>query len=176
MLATAGVAVGHILGYTVAHPSAAAREAALGGHAYLPVASSIVMPLGLLVALAWGVSTARSFGMAGRIDVRRLAAAQVAVFLVQEVTERVVTGDGATAVLTERGVWIGLVAQILVAWAITRSVDLVRRAARFVSAGRQYLGDRPLVTHSFVSLPVFRSTATPVAVGLRAPPVAGSIR
>ncbi len=94
MLAVAGVAVGHIAGYAIAHPDAAGREAALGGHAYLPVAASVIVPLGVLTALVWAVRTARTLHLAGRIDVRHLVVAQLAVFGCQEVAERLVSGAG----------------------------------------------------------------------------------
>lgn len=176
MLAVAGVALGHIMGYAVAHPGAAAREAALGGHAYLPVTASVVVPLGVATALVWAIRTARSMGMAGEIRFSHLALAQVAVFAVQEVGERMVSGAGAAAALGERGVWFGIVAQVLVAFLITRSVDLVRRVARFVTGGRRLVLDRPLPASPLVLRAVLVSSPAAVAVGLRAPPRIGSLR
>ncbi len=176
MLATAGVAVGHIAGYALAHPDGAAREAALGGHTYLPAAAATVIPVGVLAALWWAVRTARSLGLAGCIDWRRLASAQLAVFAVQEVGERLVGGEGLDAVVTERGVWLGLVAQVAVAFLTTRGIDLVRRAVRLVT------GSRPVTTQLPRLLLPTRSTSSPalvpatVAVGLRAPPSFGSAR
>lgn len=170
MLVVAGVAVGHIAGYAVAYPDAAGREAALGGHGYLPVAAGIVVPLGVVAALVWAVRTARSMGMAGEIETRHLALAQSAVFLCQEVAERVVAGNGVTATLGERGVWFGLLAQVVVAFLVTRAVDLVRRATRFVTGGRQPMGTRLRPTRPLLLHPVLWTTPMPVAVGLRAPP------
>lgn len=176
MLATAGVAVGHVLGYAVAHPDTAAREAALGGHAYLPTAAALVVPVGVVVALVYAVRTARALGLQGEISARRLAAAQVGLFLCQELGERAVGGEGLHAVLNERGVWFGLVAQVLVAHLATHGIDLVRRAVRLVVAGR------PVTTVALRPAVVFAPTSTPtavpatVAVGLRAPPVIGSTR
>lgn len=177
MLAVAGVAVGHVLGYAAAHPDAATREAALGGHAYLPVAASVVVPVGIVAALVWAVRTSRQLGVASTIPFRHLAAAQVAVFAVQEVAERLVSGDGATAVLSERGVWFGLVAQLLVAAVVTRALHAVRRVVRAVLRGGRVLQTglsvRPI---SFVPASVPRRAPASVAVGLRAPPVVGAAR
>ena len=174
MLAVAGVAVGHIVGYGVAHPDAAGREAALGGHAYLPVVASIVVPIGVLTALVWAVRTAAALHLAGRIDVRHLAVAQVAIFGCQEIAERVISGAGPTSALTERGVWVGIVAQVLVAVIVVRSIDLVRRAVRFVSRGQPRTVGAARAERPWFPRPVWRSTVAPVAVGLRAPPMVGS--
>ncbi len=176
MLATAGVAVGHIVGYATAHPDGAAREAALGGHAYLPAAAATVIPLGVIAALWWSVRTARSLGLAGRIDWRRLAAAQVAVFVFQEVGERVVSGEGLGAVVSEHGVWLGLLAQVVVAFLATRGIDLVRGAVRLVLGGRPVSARLPrrAVLVRAISAPVL--VPATVAVGLRAPPPFGSVR
>lgn len=176
MLATAGVAVGHIVGYALAHPDGAAREAALGGHAYLPAAAATAIPVGVVAALWWAIRTARSLGLAGQFDWRRLAAAQLAVFAVQELGERVVGGEGAAAVLSERGVWFGILAQIAVAYLAVRGIDLVQRVVRLVSAGRPVTTRLPLVLLFVPHPPVSTSPHATVAVGLRAPPSFGFAR
>ncbi len=170
LLAVAGVAVGHLAGYAVAHPDAAAREAALGGHAYLPVAASVLVPVGVVAALVWAIRTSRELGLAGTIQVRHLAAAQIALFLLQEVGERGVGGIPVTGALTERGVWIGLAAQLLVAWASTRAVAWVRRTVRSIRPGARVL-PRLLVPQLPTIVPaVLRSSLATVRVGSRAPP------
>lgn len=173
MLAVSGVAVGHILGYAAAHPEAAAREAALGGHAYLPSVAVVLVPLGVVAALGWAVCTSRRMGLAGTIPFRTLAIAQLAVFTVQEVGERAVVGDPVSGVVTERGVWLGVVAQILVAHVVTRSIDAVRRVIHLLTGGDRVLRDgiRPRVT--FVPVVAAPQRTAAVAVGLRAPPVVG---
>ncbi len=174
MLAVAGVAVGHIAGYAIAHPDSAGREAALGGHAYLPIAASVIVPLGVVTALVWAVRTARTLDMGGRIDARHLVMAQVAIFGGQELAERFVSGAGVGSALAERGVWVGIVAQVVVAVVVVRSIDLVRRAVRFVSGGRvRSVGLARAAAPRFPRA-LYRSTETPVAVGLRAPPMVGS--
>ena len=177
MLAVAGVAVGHILGYAIAHPDAAARQAALGGHAYLPAAASVVVPLGVAAALVWAVRTSRHLGVAATIPFRTLAVAQVAVFAVQEVGERLVAGQGPAAVLAERGVWFGLLAQLLVAAAVTRALHAVRRVVRAVlRGGRVHRAPRPALPIVLVPARAPRRAPASVAVGLRAPPVVGAAR
>lgn len=174
MLAVSGVAVGHIVGYGVAHPQAAAREAALGGHAYLPSVAAVAIPLGVVAALVWAIRTSRQLGLAGAIPFRTLAIAQLAVFAVQEIGERVVVGEPASSVLTERGVWFGLLAQVAVARLITRSVDAVRRVVHLLTGGGRVLRDAVRPPISFVPVVVRVQRAVAVSVGLRAPPVVGA--
>lgn len=174
MLAVSGVAVGHIVGYAVAHPETAAREAALGGHAYLPSAAAVAIPLGVVAALAWAIRTSRQLGLAGAIPFRTLAVAQLAVFAVQEIGERIAVGEPASSVLTERGVWFGLLAQVAVAHLITRSVDAVRRVVHLLTGGGRVLRDVLCPPVSFVPVVVRVQRAVAVSVGLRAPPVVGS--
>jgi hypothetical protein len=173
MLAVSGVAVGHIVGYAAAHPDAAAREAALGGHAYLSPTAAVVIPLGVVAALVWAVRTSRELGLAGTIAFRTLAAAQLGIFAVQEIGERAVVGDPVSSVLTERGVWFGLLAQVVVAFLITRAVDAVRRVVRLLTSGARVLGDDLDPLLSFVPVVARRQPAAAVTVGLRAPPVVG---
>lgn len=117
MLATAGVAVGHMVGYVIAHPAGNGRAAALGGgHGYLPITATFVVPVGVVAALWWAVRTARDLGIVGTLDWRRLAAAQVALFTLQEVGERLVGVEGLEAVIAERAVGIGLLMQVVVAF------------------------------------------------------------
>ncbi len=182
LLTTAGVAVGHVAGYAVAHPAAAAREAALGGHEYLPGAAAVAVPLGVVAALVWAVRTSRDLGLAGSLRVRHLAAAQVAVFAAQEVGERAVTGlhpsDALVAAVGERGVWFGLAAQVLVAAASVRAVGLVRRLARAVTTGprRRLLAapPAPLVPVAALARPATLRTVAPV--GRRGPPATARTR
>lgn len=172
MLATAGVTVGHVLGYAIAHRDSAAREVALGGHGYLPGVAALVVPVGLVAALWWAVCTARALGLAGRIDPRRLAAAQVGLFAVQEVGERVVVGEGLDAVLSEPGVWMGFVAQVAVAHVVVAALEWVRRAVREMILGRRprvRLGLRPRLLLAPDRAPA--TVPATVSVGLRAPPV-----
>ena len=174
MLAVSGVAVGHVVGYGVAHPQAAAREAALGGHAYLPSVAAVAIPLGVVAALVWAIRTSRQLGLAGAIPFRTLALAQLGLFAVQEIVERVAVGEPASSVLAERGVWFGLLAQVAVAHVITRSVDAVRRVVQLLTGGGRVLRELVCPPVSFVPATVRVQRAVAVSVGLRAPPVVGA--
>lgn len=174
MLTVSGVAAGHILGYAAAHPDQATREAALGGHGYLTPVASVAIPLGVLVALAWGVRTSRQLGLAGTIGFRTLAAAQLAIFAVQEVAERATAGLPVSDVLVERGVWLALVAQVGVAYAVTRAIDGVRRMVRMLAQGGRILRAQGGPRRALVPVVPRPRPAAPVAVGLRAPPVVGA--
>ncbi len=176
MLTFAGVAVGHIAGYGLAHPDGAAREVALGGHAYFATAASVVVPLGVFAALGWAVATARTLGMRGRIDVRRLIVAQVVVFAVQEIAERAASGAGLHGALVERGVWFGLLAQVAVAVVVVRGIDLVGRVVRFAIAGPRPRATHAPVSSTFVPRIVSHATGAAVSVGLRAPPAVALAR
>lgn len=136
LLAIAGVFVGHLVGYTLAHPDEADRALALSGHAYFGPAASVLVPLGAMAMLVVAVRTARRLGEAP--TVLQLAGAQVGLFAVQEVAERAVGSEGAARVIAERGVWLGLVAQVAIAWLSVRLVGLTARVVR-----RVVLGDRP---------------------------------
>lgn len=130
LLASAGVAVGHVVAYALAHPTASGRAAALGGHGYFSPLATLVVPVGLIVALGFAISTARSLGLRGALSWRSLALVQVVLFVVQEVGERSVAGDGLGAAGAERAVWIGLIVQVVLAFLIVRAVDTVARLVR----------------------------------------------
>jgi hypothetical protein len=133
LLATAGVVVGHLLGYAIAHPTGSDRAAALAGHEYLGDVGTVVLPLGLLAVMAIAVRTVRRLGDAPTVV--QLASLQIALFGVQEVLERI-PGPGAPVdVLTERGVWFGVLAQVVVAWVALRLVHHTARVVRRLAAG-----------------------------------------
>ncbi len=134
LLATAGVLVGHVLGYAVAHPSEADRTLALADHAYLGPVGTVVVPLGLLSMLGIGIQTVRRSGPSQVPSLTQLAGAQVGLFIAQELLERTWGSGGPLDVLTERGVWFGLVAQVLVAWVTLRLIRVTVAVARAVVA------------------------------------------
>ncbi len=177
MLATAGVAVGHMAGYVIAHPTGNGRAAALGdGHGYLPVAATFVVPVAVVAALWWAVRTARELGIVGTLDWRRLAAAQIALFTLQEVGERLVGGEGLEAVITERALGIGLLMQVVVAFIVVRGLSVVRCVVRGIAQGLEVID---VLGDALTWVAPATSVATPwatVAVGLRAPPSSGSHR
>ena len=133
LLAIAGVLAGHALGYLTAYPDDAERALAGAGHGYLGPLAVAVAPLGLVAVLAIAVRTVRRLGSAPSLG--RLVAFQTALFLAQEVLERIPGPGQPIDVVTERAVWFGLVAQLLVAWIALRLVALTARVLRAVAHG-----------------------------------------
>lgn len=170
VLATAGVPVGHIVGYAVAHPGGAARAAALGGHSYLPGVTSLVVPLGVVTAFAWAIRTSRELGMAGCLRTRHLAAAQLGMFLLQETGERALGDAPIVELLAEPALWCGLAAQILVAHVSVRSIGWLRRAIRHVHHGPRVVASPLRLAVRFLPLMSPRSPVTVTLLGSRAPP------
>lgn len=135
LLASAGVLVGHVIGYAVAHPDDVDRSVALAGHAYMGPVGTILIPLGLLAVLGIAIRTVRRGRATDVPTLRHLATAQVALFLVQEVLERAAGPVAPSTVFTERGVWFGVVAQVLVAWVALRLVRFSVAVVRAVASG-----------------------------------------
>lgn len=133
LLATAGVLVGHVVGYAVAHPTETERATALAGHAYLGPLGTVLIPLGLLTILGVAIRTVRRVG--GPPPLRTLARLQVGLFLFQEIGERALGPVPPLDALSEPGVWFGVVAQVLVAWVALRLVHATAAVVRAVAAG-----------------------------------------
>ncbi len=170
LLATAGVVVGHLLGYAVAHPTGSDRAAALAGHEYLGTVGTVLLPLGLAAAMVTAVRMVRRIG--GAPTLVSLAGLQVALFCVQEVVERI-PGPGAPVdVLAERGVWFGIAAQVLVAWLALRLVHCSSALVRLVVGG---LAPRSAAAPLRRVLPLRERTPSPTVSHLlpsrRGPPV-----
>lgn len=119
-LTMAGVLVGHWIAYALAHPVSSARALALGGsHGYLAGWFAIVLPIaGLLI----GRESIRlwKLGRMGTINPMKLSVAMAGGFFVQEAIERLITGHGLTAIVSERAVWIGLLIQCILAFVAAR--------------------------------------------------------
>lgn len=139
-----GVVAGHTIAYLLAHPGAADRARALGSmHAHVgPLA--VVGAVAMLAAL---VAAVRVGFRAGRVPVTvaGLAACQVVVFSVMEVSERVAAGGDAAAAVREPALWIGVVVQLAVVgvarW-LLRVAEVVGAAIR---ARRPRHRDRPAI-------------------------------
>jgi hypothetical protein len=162
VLAVGMAQVGHALGYLVAHPSAEHRRLALGGHAYFGHLVEVLLPL-TLAAVAWLVWVE----MRGRWRLRpgSLALAQVVAFGTQELAERALAGHGLETLAREPALWVGLAAQVLVAWL---AVGVVRMGGQAVASRLQGAG-RVI----FTCFPSPRRPSTALAAG--APPPLGSI-
>lgn len=170
VLAVAGVAVGHVIGYGLAHPDQAARELALVGHSYFSPVATVVVPAGVVLLLVYAVRTGRDLGMGDDLSAARLAGVQLGLFSVQEIVEAFAAGSGISGFAGERGVWFGLVAQVVVARVVVEAVRFVRCVVRCLQAGAASRGER-------LALPLPAAARRPlvpvmavVAVGPRAPP------
>jgi hypothetical protein len=144
LAAVAGAVLGHALTYLVTVPNADARAEVLAGtgHGYWPLAVATAVALSLLSA---GTTITRRFlaglrraprdatpgGVAPRIA--RLALLQVAIYLVQEVTERIAAGAPVSG-LAHTQLLVGVVVQMLVAGAVAAVLLGLGRAAE--AAGR----------------------------------------
>lgn len=155
LLAIAGVLVGHALGYLVAYPDDAERAMAGAGHGYLGPVAAVVAPFGLAAVLAIAVRTVRR--LAAAPSLWQLAGVQVLVFAAQEVLERIPGPGQPVDVITERAVWFGLVAQLLVAWLSLRLVGLTARVVRAVARA-----PRPRLVASPPRVACLRSARVPV--------------
>lgn len=135
LLATGGVFLGHILGYTVAHPDRADRALALSGHAYFGPVAAVFVPVAAVAVLAIGIRTVRQLGDVPTFA--ELAVAQAGLFLFQELLERVPGAGGPLDAFAEPGVWAGLLAQIAVAWIAIRAVRATASVVRAVTSGER---------------------------------------
>lgn len=162
VLAVGMAQVGHALGYLVAHPSAEHRRQALGGHGHLGSLVEVLLPL-TLAAVAWLVWVE----MRGRWRLRpgSLALAQMVAFGTQELAETAMAGHGLQTLAREPALWVGLAAQVLVAWL---AVGVVRMGGQAVASRLQGTG-RVI----FTSFPSPRRPSTAPSVG--APLSLGSI-
>lgn len=152
LLASAGVLLGHIAGYSMADPSAAQRELSLGAHAYLGMASIVLIPLGLTAALAMGIRSVRAHGR-GLPTARDLAVTQVGLFALLEVLERIPGPGSPTDVFAARAVWFGAAAQLLVAIAVAWLVRFTALVARQVlGSARRRLAAPAIVTDAVCDL------------------------
>lgn len=143
-VAAAGAVVGHMLAYALAVPEGAARLALLltTGHAYWSAAIAAGLVLGL-VSLA---STLLRHFRAGllpdqprpQVPLGRLAAQlagfQLAIYLVQEVLERVAVGAPVASLLDGRLLGVGVVVQVAIA--ICLAILLRTAGAAAEAAGR----------------------------------------
>lgn len=139
--AVAGAVVGHDLTYLLTVPDPHARAALLGetGHGYWFAAVATAVVLG---GVALGLTLVRHFrvGWQGRTATsgrrvlpvtQRLACMQVAIFVVQELTERLIVGAPLAGML-QHEMAAGIAVQIIVAFAGAVLLALVARSAEAV--------------------------------------------
>ena len=164
-----GVFVGHVVGYRLAHPGGTDRQAALGStHGYLGASTWIGLALAV-VALAWSVLE----GVRGhRVGFRAstLLRAQALAFVALELLERIGSSDPISGALHERGVWVGLAVQVVLALAMAALFQVGAAVGQLLAKNRSAFARRKS-QHSVVTPPVASERRT-AATG-RGPPCVG---
>jgi hypothetical protein len=152
--ALGSVVLGHWLAYLVSVPGASVREALLAqtGHGYWPTAVAVAVVFGVAALLGTAVRHVRLGVRAAtsppapweryRSTALRLAALQAAIFVVQEVVERLQAGAPLGGLFHGGFLAVGLAVQILLAAAVALVLMTVARAADAV--GRALSGDARL--------------------------------
>ncbi len=167
-VAAAGVVLLHQVAYLLAHPDPLRRGAATQGHAYLAFVAEVLVPLGMAAAVWLAACRAgRLLGWA-RTPSGVLIPLQAALFLGQEVLERIAAGEGARSALVEPAVWVGLALVPLLAWA---TGQLLRVADRLHACRGWYPAD-PVVPGWGVRLGL-PDLSVPVAAPLASPHARG---
>jgi hypothetical protein len=144
LAAVTGVVLGHGLAYIVTVPGAGAREALLlhTGHNYWSIAMAMAVVFGAVSVIGTVVRHAR-IGAAKvahsttaweryRSSAIRLVALQSAVFVVQEILERVHAGVAVSGLVHGGFLLVGLAVQILVAAALAVILSWLGRAAEAI--------------------------------------------
>ena len=152
LAAPLGVVAGHTLGYQAADP-----HAHVVSHSYLGAVAAIAAPLAV-AALAWAALSETRLGPRPAVPTGSLVAAQWALFVGQEMAEHALAGHGPAEALRSPAVWLGLVAQALVALAVA----LLLRAAGVTGA-------RILASLSRVVGGATAGAGWPPSTGLRSP-------
>jgi hypothetical protein len=181
-VAAAGAVVGHTLAYAVAVPEAGARVALLGatGHTYWWAATAAALVLGVASLVTTLVRHFRAGLLPGQPQpgeplgrlVARLAGFQIAIYLVQEVLERIEAGVPVQALVEGRLLSVGILLQVAVAVVLAlllSTVGLVAEAAgRALRRLRCHLKPtaRPVVAPALV----WPSRLLAAGLGSRAPP------
>ena len=166
LLASAG------LGVLVAHELAYALAEGIGGdvHGYLGYLAGLAVPLGLLAVVSLGLRSLRFDGPGP--SVRRLAALQVALFGVQELTELLAAGGRAADLLHHEAFWLGVVLQPVVAWILVRAARAGIRLVRHTTGrARPPVAAFERTRFAAPSLPFVPAPAHLAAIRRRGPPV-----
>lgn len=165
VIAAAGVLVGHAFAYALPHTDGHAHDAV---HAYLHLATPLLMPLALAAMLRLAAAEARR---PGGLRLPGLIGLQAALFCVQEAGERIAVDGSLTALVADPALWSGLAAQAVVAVLVSATVRLTGRALREF-ASRVPVG-RAIPAVGFLAVAsALRPAAVPVVTQpLRGPPV-----
>ena len=159
LLALAGAVSIHWVVYSVLMPVLAGHVELRDGHGYLPVASSLVLPAGVLSVCWFSVRSARSAFVGYELTSGRLGVVIAAMFSGQELLEQVVAGGVSLAdPALLLGAVLAIPAAILLAQLVLTVEEIVRELDR--PAARRFGRQALRVVHSD---PVF----VPVAVHRR---------
>ena len=101
-------------------------------HGYLAIAVQFVVPAGISAIILLALRAARKSLDLGGLTVLSLTVIQIGLFLTQESIESVLSG-GASGLVTNPAVWIGIAIQPLVAAAILGAVRLGASVVRKLS-------------------------------------------
>ncbi|HET9006389.1 MAG TPA: hypothetical protein VFQ04_06715 [Actinomycetes bacterium] len=181
-VAVAGAVVGHMLAYLLAVPEPSARVALLGatGHAYwtAAIAAAVVLGLASLASTVWrrfraGLDRTRPQPgqSVGRLAAQ-LAGFQLAIYVVQEVLERLEAGVAVQALLDGHLLTVGVVVQVGIAVALAVLLTLAGRVAEAAGRALRRPLRRPLAVRGRVAALVAGWPSRLLAAGLgsRAPP------
>jgi hypothetical protein len=181
-VAVAGAVVGHMLAYLLAVPEPSARVALLGatGHAYwtAAIAAAVVLGLASLASTVWRRFRAgldrtppKPGQSVGRLAAQ-LAGFQLAIYVVQEVLERLEAGVAVQALLDGHLLTVGVVVQVGIAVALAVLLTLAGRVAEAAGRALRRPLRRPLAVRGRVAALVAGWPSRLLAAGLgsRAPP------
>lgn len=174
ILGAAGVLVTHEFAYMFVQAASATTELSLA-HNHLALLWAVVGPLAGLAVARVGVQRVRRLELPGGLPIASLWRVILPVFLLLEVVERGITGQGWTTALAEPVVWLGLALCGPVAWFLHRFVDVAADAvvALAASAPRQNLRHRRPVRLAWIpALPIAASSTLLLvhSVSRRGPP------
>jgi hypothetical protein len=180
--AVAGAVLGHMLAYLLAVPQPSARVALLGatGHAYWTAAIAAATVLGLASVASTLGRRFRAGLQPGRLQpsqsvgclAAQLAGLQIAIYVVQEVLERLEVGIPAAALLNGRLLLVGIAVQVGIAAAVAVLLAVAGRVAEAAGrALRRSLRRPPAVRSRLVALVAgWPSRLLAAGLGSRAPP------
>ena len=181
-VAVAGAVVGHMMAYVLAVPSPTVRVALLGatGHAYWTAAIAAASVLGLASVATTLGRRFRAGLLSGppQPDERlgrlagQLAGFQVAIYLVQEVLERLEAGIPVASLLDGRLLTVGVVVQVAIAIGLAVLLAVAGRVAEAAGralrpAARRAEPAAPPVVEQLTTWP---SRLLAAGLGSRAPP------
>jgi hypothetical protein len=148
LLSIAGTTAGHYLSYWFVAPDSHHREDLLAATGHAGESPFVILSISALLAACIAV-------LGGRVPKRltgaiptfvRLAAMQTLAFLALETFERIIEGTPLIEAAREPVLWLGIVAQLVVAGGGTALLRLLQRAAAVGTGARPPSLPRPLAS------------------------------